>query len=197
MSVLTYWTNRESPQNGQKGEDNQLIINQYASRRTGLKTEWLKPPQISKDAKKMWPHRHCAAPFSTVVTYFLFTSNLVLISFFVQLGLPFGAFSFYLTPSRCPSLCLCLSPPAPLFSSSDAPPPLSHVYCSRKSSTDTSMCVCACRCTMDLQANLTCSWAKKWSKKKKKLVHVCQTFWSKHWLLKVTSQPCKHTPLNH
>lgn len=39
---------------------------------------------------------------------------------------------------------------------------------------------------------------KKWfKKKKKKTLHVCQTLRSKHWLLKVTSQPCKHTPLNH
>lgn len=40
---------------------------------------------------------------------------------------------------------------------------------------------------------------KKWSKskKKKKIMHVCQMLRSKHWLLKVTSQPCKHTPLNH
>lgn len=58
----------------------------------------------------------------------------------------------YLTPSPFPSLCLSLCPPTTIsfLLLLHCPPLLSHVYCSRKSSTDTSMCVfvhvCVCVC---------------------------------------------------
>lgn len=64
-------------------------------------------------------------------------------------SVPFPSISFhYLTPSPFPSLCLSLSlPPSTTTTTTSflflqcSPPPLSCVYCSRKSSTDTSMCV--------------------------------------------------------
>lgn len=59
-------------------------------------------------------------------------------------------------------------PTPPLFSSSSAPPPLSRVYCSRKASTDTSMCVFVhvCAATVDLRVSFTRSWAEKEVKKR-------------------------------
>lgn len=140
--------------------------------------EWVPRPSIVQ---------HLSIWLSLISVYLKPVLPLIL---FVPLLLPFGAFSFYLAPSPFPSLCL--SPPPPLFSSTNAPPPLSHVYCSRKSSTDTSMCVCAYK--TDMQAKLIWSSANK--EFKKKSLNVVKSS-DQHWLLKDTSQPCKYTPLKH
>lgn len=107
------------------------------------------------------PPPSCNVSLDVVVTSSLFISK------------PVFPFSLYFSPLSHPfSISLALSlplsiPPPPPFSSSSAPPPLSRVYCSRKSSTDTSMCVfvhvcvCVCATTVDPRAKLTRSWAKK------------------------------------
>lgn len=95
-------------------------------------------------------------------------------------------YSHNLTPSPFPSLCLsfALPPLPPLFSSSSAPPPLSSVYCSRKASTDTSMCafVHVCTTTADPRASLIRANMSRevrfW-----KTLPVHQALGSKHWFL--------------
>lgn len=80
------------------------MINRQAEE-LGWETEWHKPPQIIGDAKNWVPTPYCAAPFSAVVTYLLFTSNLVLVAFFLSLsGYPSVHF-----PSISPLLYVPLS----------------------------------------------------------------------------------------
>lgn len=115
---------------------------------------------------------------------------------FVPLRLPFGAFSFYLTPfSMSLSLSMSLaSPTSFLFlwcSPSSLPCLLQQKIQHRPQH------VCLCVSLYDGSAGKPHMLVSKEVIKKKSLMHVCQTPWSKHWLLKVTSQPCKHTPLNH
>lgn len=96
------------------------------------------------------------------------------------------------------SLSLCLSPPPPLFSSSDAPP--SSLPCLLQQKIQhRHQHVFLCMPLYDGSAGKPHMLMKneKVIKKKKNLMHVCQMLWSKHGLLKVTSQLCKPTPWNH
>lgn len=94
------------------------------------------------------PPPSCNIFLPVVVTSSLFMwIPFFLLILHVPLRLPFSPLLPLFPSTISPLLHFPLSvshsptPTPPLFSSSSAPPPLSRVYCSRKASTDTSMCV--------------------------------------------------------
>lgn len=122
---------------------------------------WLEPPADNRRCKDKGPHPHHAGSFMRLSPpACLLRQTARPLRLFVLPGLPFAPpLSPCFSPlSRPFSISLALSIPLPPHHHLFSPPPplppplLSRVYCSRKSSTDTSMCVfvrvCVCVTTV-------------------------------------------------